>query len=227
MMVDGGGFMNNAIRRFLDLPIKRKIVVVTAVLLTIALSISIPVYAWFSKQRKAAEMFKVQYPNSLYINAAHREDRIYFNLDGIDVNNYLYNPDGTPQKDEHGNALKVTKYRYVFAVSGDNTEEFTLQMAHTNNNMFTYTIYPATQYDYPAGTQVQAADEETGQQEIKASQIVPAGTVDSRIVEWTQHVGGHAIDKAIQVAYDEYTDKYKCRGTCDSFLLAGRYSSEG
>ena len=30
-------------------------------------------------------MYKIEYPNSLYINAAHREDRMYFDLDELDM----------------------------------------------------------------------------------------------------------------------------------------------
>ena len=222
--------MKNIIKSFIALPLKQKIMFVTAGLLTVSLCISIPVYAWFTRQRKAAEMFKVEYPNSLYINAAHREDRIYFNLDGIDVNNYITDRDGNivykyyrddveiteEQYNENPAgctklAQKTTKYRYVFAVSGDNTTRFTLQMAHTNNNMFTYTVYAATQYDTSAtaadAVKIPVIDAETGKQKVDAAtgELVYTAGDSNRIIEWTQNVNSHT-ENTIQIEYDEYTN---------------------
>ncbi len=52
-------------------------------------------------------MFKVKYPNALYINAAHREDRINFELDGIDVDNtYAERLDGSLEIDTNGKPVK-------------------------------------------------------------------------------------------------------------------------
>lgn len=208
--------MKKIINRIKKMSVSKRIWLTAATLLTIALLVLIPVYAWFSYERKAAEMYKVQYPNSLYINAGHREDRVFFNLDGINVNNYVYDSDGKIKKDDDGNALKVTTYTYVFAVSGDNTTEFKLQMAHTNNNMFKYKIYEATQYDYPAGTETREADEENGIEAITAGQIVPSGTASANIVVYDQHAVEHE-ENPIQVAYDPYIEgntstKYYVRG---------------
>ena len=124
--------MNRVFERFDRLPRKRKMMIVTAVTLTFALFVTIPSYAWFYSQRKAAEMFKVKYPNSLYINAAHREDRKFFELDEIDV-------------DEEVNGTRLLKKRYAFSVSGEGTENYTMQLAYTTNNKFTYKIYKATE----------------------------------------------------------------------------------
>lgn len=214
--------MINILKAFMELPAKKKITVVTAGMLTIAMGVAVPVYAWFTNQRKAAEMFKVEYPNALYVNAAHREDRIFFNLDGINVNNYIYADDNSGEYlykyyDANGNeitkeqydpatctkeAQKTTKYYYVFSVSGDNTTSFTLQMAHTNNNQFEYSIYEAAQYDYPKGTQPQVGNENNGNLTIASEQIVP-NVADDRIIEWTQHANSHT-ENAIQVQYDQY-----------------------
>ena len=137
--------MKKLIRKFKELPLYRKVQFFTAIVLTIALTAAIYSYAWFSNQKKAAEMFKVEYPNALYINAAHREDQVNFALDGINVNEYLLDNNGDIVTDEHDNPIKITEERYVFSVSGSNTNQFTLQMAHTNNNLFTYKIYAATE----------------------------------------------------------------------------------
>ncbi|MBR6218114.1 MAG: hypothetical protein IKQ63_06300 [Eubacterium sp.] len=210
--------MKNLIKKLKKMPTSKKIQVIVALLLMIALIAIIPVYAWFTNERKAAEMYKVQYPNSLYINAAHREDRAYCDLDGINVNNYIYDGDGRIQRDDvTGEALRISTYRYVFAVSGDNTTTFKLQMAHTNNNRFTYTIYNASQYDYPMGTATREADEEQGIEAITADQIVPAGTSPDNIVPFVQHSGSHT-ENTIQVAYDPYVEgdtstKYYVKGS--------------
>ena len=102
-------------------------------------------YAWFTSQKKAAEMFKVAHPNALYINAAHREDQVNFALDGININDYQIDDNGNIVTDEHGDPDKIKEKRYVFSVSGSDTNKFILQMAHTNNNLFTYKIYEATE----------------------------------------------------------------------------------
>ncbi len=149
--------MKNLIDKFKGLTVSKKIQIIAAMIFTIALLVTIPVYAWFTNQKKAAEMFKIEYPNALYINAAHREDQVNFALDGIDVNAYqtdangdivekretVTDTDGTTK--EIKVPVKITEKRYVFSVSGSNTNQFVLQMAHTNNNLFTYKIYAATE----------------------------------------------------------------------------------
>lgn len=165
-------------QKFMDMPLQRKIMLVSAVLLTAFVFTSIPVYAWFSSQKKAAEMYKVEYPNSLYINAAHREDQINFDLGEINMNEYRTNYlgewlDSTGQPTIKDNADKVVNKRYVFSVSGSNMQSYTLQLAHTTNNEFTYTIYEASQYYYKQGT--------TAGSGIDSDDIVPS-TVDKEDV---------------------------------------------
>ena len=137
--------MKNMIKKFKGLTVSKKIQIIAAMTFTIALLVAIPVYAWFTNQKKAAEMFKVAYPNTLYINAAHREDQVNFALDGIDVNAYQTDANGNIVTGSNDQPIKITEKRYVFSVSGANTNQFILQMAHTNNNLFTYKIYEATE----------------------------------------------------------------------------------
>lgn len=142
--------MKKIIKIIKELSLRRKIQLSVAIILTIGLLIAIPVYAWFANQKKAAEMYKIEYPNSLYINAAHREDRMYFDLDELDLDEYFMDDDNRPinyNTDPEG----IPEYRekdhrlYAFSVSGEGTTNFTLQLAHTNNNELTYKIYEATQ----------------------------------------------------------------------------------
>lgn len=145
------------INKFKKLNLHKKIQLIIALVLTIALMVVIPVFAWFTNQKKAAEMYKIEYPNSLYINAAHREDRIYFDLDELNLDEYYLGDDGRPKNfndDPEGTPEyhKKTYKLYAFSVSGEGTKKYTLQLAHTNNNELTYTIYEASQTDVkPAG----------------------------------------------------------------------------
>ena len=136
-----------------------KIQLIITVIFTIPIMIITPVFAWFTSQKKAAEMYKIEYPNSLYINAAHREDRVYFNLDELNLDEYYLGEDGRPKNyndDPEGppEYHKKTYKLYAFSVSGEGTNKYTLQLAHTNNNRLTYTIYEANQTDVkPSGTE--------------------------------------------------------------------------
>lgn len=133
--------------------------IIIASVASVALLVAIPVYAWFGNQRKAAELRKIKYPNSLFLNAAYREDQIFFALDTIDISDVERDWQGNPilYKNEQNEDVThlIEEKEYVFSVSGSNTEAFDLQLAHTNNNKFTYEIYLATPVsadDYSAKT---------------------------------------------------------------------------
>lgn len=114
----------------------RKIGIATASLCTATLAIGIIVYAWFNHEREIAKMQKVKAPEQLYINAAHAEDAVFFKLSGIEYNTYWKTVEGA--NDE------ICYYKdYVFSVSGEYVDSFTLQLAHTTNNEFEYKIYEA------------------------------------------------------------------------------------
>ena len=102
-----------------------KIQLAFAILFTVGIILTIPVYAWFSHRRQVAELQKVKTPDLLFISAAYTEDVKYFEIPSIDV------------ADENN-----TKNRQVFAfaVAGEYVSGFTLQLAHTTNIPFTYKI---------------------------------------------------------------------------------------
>lgn len=218
--------MNKLMIKFKGLSLGKKIQIISAVMLTLAMSIVIPVYAWFASQKKAAEMFKIQYPNALYINAAHREDQIYFDLESVDVTQLQKDSDGVviyysdagctipaylidldtnqPALDENrkhiynktGTYTKILSQKYVFSVFGSNTETFKLQLAYTNNNQFKYKLYPATEY---TGTAPPSPD-----------------------AEYVTHSDSHNISKELfpsDVSIAEGTKLYYVSGT----ELSGRY----
>ncbi len=172
------------IKKFNLMSPRKKTAFIIAVVLTLVFGISICVFAWFSSQRKAAELYKVEFPNSLYLNAAHREDRMYFNLSAISP--YKMDPiNDTFLYDNNGELIPVNNQKYVFSVSGSNTTSYRLQLAHTNNNQFTYTIYPATQYS--------------------SENSVPSGTDPDDIVPYALNTGSHT-ENSIQVTSDPYND---------------------
>lgn len=111
---------------FRELPSRMKAEAVIAICLTVALTISIPVYAWFTNQRKLGDLERVDTPTKLFITAAH-DDIKYLALTDIQVTS------------------SETKKYYVFGVTGKSALYYHLQLAYTTNNQFEYFIYPAKQ----------------------------------------------------------------------------------
>lgn len=135
--------MKNIINRFKELTTFDKLRIITASILTIALMISLPAYAWFTIQRKAAEMYEVEAPSTLILSAAHREDSVNFEVKGIDADEILVDGNNNPIKDANEKEQKITYKDYVFCVTGDSIDKFTIQLAYTTNNPFTYEVYAA------------------------------------------------------------------------------------
>jgi hypothetical protein len=195
--------MKNLILKLNALPLKTKAALGAAVLLTISLLVAVPSAAWFYSQRKAAEMYKVEYPNSLYLNAAQREDRMYFNMNAISP--YKTDPvTGGLVHDEDGKLIPVESQLFVFSVSGSNTKNYKLQMAHTNNNQLSYKIYPAKQYS--------------------SQDDIPSGTDDDDIVMYSAHENSHT-ENAIQVTDDIYSETGSKYYVKESSVLAGGYKN--
>ncbi len=118
---------------FHNLSLCKKIQLVAALLLTTGILMFIPVYAWFYNQREVARLERIKSPDSLYITAANREDKINIKMNEIDVNS-TWNAD----TDE-----KATYKYFVFAVAGQYVVNYNLQLAHTKNNNFKYEIFEA------------------------------------------------------------------------------------
>ena len=114
--------------RFTELPKKNKILLITSAALTVILSIEIPVFAWFSNQRKMAVVGNINAPYTLYLSSGNQESLMWLNMSSIDV--------GTPQSE-------TPKHKdYVFSVQGSwDITDYYLQLAHTTNIPFKYTVY--------------------------------------------------------------------------------------
>ena len=153
--------MDRILARIKRLPKETKIRFIIIFVITACLAAALPVYSWFCYQRKAAEMYKVEYPNSLYINAANREDQVNFRLAGINIGELRRDEEGYYLNENNQRvasaelAAAITKKQYVFSVSGSNTKRYILQLAHTNNNLFDYAVYEAEQTSSPPSGNVE------------------------------------------------------------------------
>lgn len=104
---------------------RTKVWIARGCLLAILLSIGLPVYAWFAHQRSLATVVKVNSPVKLSIKAGKAEDIILFKMAGID-------------------ATASSHYKdFVFCVEGSGVDDYNLQIAHTTNIQFEYTLYKA------------------------------------------------------------------------------------
>lgn len=109
-----------------EIPMKTKIKVIIALLLTAVTFFAMPAFAWFNHNKQIAELQKVKTPDLLFISNACAEDVRSFDISTIKVSTET----GAP-----------TSQSFPFAVAGEYVTSFTLQFAHTTNNPFVYKIY--------------------------------------------------------------------------------------
>ena len=121
--------MLKIIQKYREMSLTNRIIAATAAFFTLASFIALPVVAWFSQQRKLAELQAIKTPDLLYLSAARAEDVKYFDISSIDVGEIT--------------STEPAQQLYAFAVAGQYVSSFTLQFAHTTNNQFTYKIYEA------------------------------------------------------------------------------------
>lgn len=115
--------------RFKELTLRKKIGICVAVFFTAAFIVAIPIAAWFTSQRKLADLQYVNSPTKLYITAGNAEENKYIDLSNVQVT-----------------ATTDTARYYVFAVTGSNASYYNLQLAYTTNNQFEYFLYPASEH---------------------------------------------------------------------------------
>ena len=115
--------MSKKIKKF-----NKKRFTAAAISITALITLSITAYAWFTYQRRIETITKIAAPTSLAIGAGAKEDSANIDMGGIDVTN-------TAQKKD-----------FVFCVYSDtDVGEYKIQLAHTTNIDFTYTIYKSTE----------------------------------------------------------------------------------
>lgn len=103
---------------------KLKIQLWLSLILTIVLVVG--TFAWFSNQRFIQTMTVVEAPHNLKLLAGNMEEVTLFKLDDIDISN-------------------GTSKAFVFSVCGDSLVPYHLQLAHTSNIPFNYSIIRAEQ----------------------------------------------------------------------------------
>lgn len=109
----------------------QKIEFVFALLFSLLIVVGLPVYAWFNYTNNLETMTKVKEPDNLDIRAGNFDQIVNFELSNIDIEDMAKNR---------------TSQCYVFSVSaGDYKINYNLQLAHTTNIPFKYTLWKATQ----------------------------------------------------------------------------------
>lgn len=109
----------------------KKIQASAAAVVTLVLVIGLPVFAWFTSERKTATVIKINAPTTIKIGAGNEEPVEMIDLSNINVEEYL---------DKENKTLK-TEGTYVFCVTGKYLSKYDLQIARTTNIDFDYELY--------------------------------------------------------------------------------------
>ena len=117
---------------FNDLTKTKKAQIIAASLLSVILLIGVPTYAWFSYTTRVEALTRIRTPYILDIRSGHSYSIQHLSLSDIDVNSNI---------DGDGNGYKD----YIFTVKAGNSPAYDIQLAHTTNIPFTYTIYRASE----------------------------------------------------------------------------------
>ncbi len=114
------------LKQFNGLNFKDKLLVAGACLMTLVALMAIPVIAWFAHQKQVVTMAKIDSPAKLSLKSGAGEDIVNFKMSGIDV-------------------TEGSRKDFVFCVEGEDISRYNIQLAHTTNINFTYTLYQATE----------------------------------------------------------------------------------
>ena len=125
--------MKSLKEKYLELNTGKRVQLILAIILTLALIPSSITYAWFALSDGLETLTKVKEPENMDIRAGGTQPDpiVNFDLSDIDITKVQENPQ-----------------MRVFTVSpGDYKMRYKLQLAYTTNIPFTYKIYEATQVD--------------------------------------------------------------------------------
>lgn len=148
-------FIKNFKQKFDSLSKSKKIQFVAASLLTVILMAGIPVFAWFTRGSRLQTITQVEKPGDIAIEAGRRTGQteadaiVNFEIKDIDIEKIA------PHKDEQtGETVEGTPQMFVFSVKpGTYAWRYNLQIAHTTNIPFTYTLYKANAPDTTGWTE--------------------------------------------------------------------------
>lgn len=178
---------------------KRKILGLAALAAGLIAFSSTIAYAWFSQSHKIARMQEVVPPNTIFLSAAHRKAEINFQIGEVNT------------------SAAATHRDYVFSISGVGVPYYLLELAHTTNNPFTYTIYPATFDEYddenpPAGTEGVDYVLFTAPKDNTAGAPATITNIDDISTE-TETVYYYKIDTTVDTDATWYTDEGAVAGS--------------
>lgn len=136
------------IKKFKQLETRKKLEVIISAILTVTLMVALPVYAWFASNKNLETITKIKEPGEIIIRAGKRggqteaDSIVNFEMKDIDIESIA---EGKPQ-------------RFVFSVMpGDYNLGYKIQLAHTTNIPFVYTLYKAEATDTTGMTETQLA----------------------------------------------------------------------
>lgn len=118
----------------------KKIQASAAAVVTLVLVIGLPVFAWFTSERKTATVIKINAPTTIKIGAGNEEPVEMIDLSNINVEERL----------DDENKTRITEGTYVFCVTGKYLSKYDLQIARTTNIDFDYELYRVDSAKYEA-----------------------------------------------------------------------------
>lgn len=129
-------------------------------------------------------MAKVNSPAKLSIKSGYNEDIIQFEMSGIDV----------------GNGSEDGSQDFVFCVEGEDVSRYNLQIAHTTNIPFTYTLYRA--HSDNAGTVEYKDKDQVPHYYTKAAKFVDSDNPNA----YGGYINAVEVDGRL-IANSNYTEK--------------------
>lgn len=129
----------------------KKIQASAAAVVTLVLVIGLPVFAWFTSERKTATVIKINAPTTIKIGAGNEEPVEMIDLSNINVQEYL----------DDEKTLK-TEGTYVFCITGKYLSTYDLQIARTTNIDFDYELYRVDSSDEVISGITEKPAEESG-----------------------------------------------------------------
>lgn len=200
--------------------VKRLLIMLLATALVFAGLVT--VYAWFTNQRKLATVTRVNAPSALVIGAGAKESSMNIDIGSINV------------EDESG------KKDFVFSVYSDNSvENYKLQLAHTTNIGFVYTIYKADESTSSQGIDSVEYIDESGNAHyytkngdaLSGSYLNPNGKIADRSLHGKSYGGYNEVQKNAEPLYWQTTNeiqptKNNLSGFLDYYILEIRWNED-
>ena len=168
--------------------LNKRLLVIVAVSLVVLLMTSVTAYAWFTNRRRLDTITKINAPSTLVIGAGAKEDAVNIDLGRIDA-------DADKKKKD-----------VVFCVySDESVQNYKLQLAHTTNIDFTYTIYTASVSDAdPGGDRVEYID--AGNKAYYYTKTTPAVPITGGYLNKTDKIANETLHDN---SYGKYTNVQK------------------